>query len=129
MRNAKLALPAPFCISHFEFRIGCAERRSHRQHRRLELQSAAAERGDAIVVNDIPLLFEALDPTQFDAVVLVDAPVPVRRTRLRLLRGLSNQDADRMIAAQMSAARKRAQSQYVIENAGSLAELDKQAKR
>src|SRR5947208_5707680 len=46
------------------------------QQRRLELQSAAAERGDAIVVNDIPLLFEALDPTQFDAVVLVDAPVP-----------------------------------------------------
>src|SRR5207245_6229259 len=45
------------------------------QQRRLELQSAAAERGDAIVVNDIPLLFEALDPTQFDAVVLVDAPV------------------------------------------------------
>src|SRR6266853_6357097 len=27
------------------------------QQRRLELQSAAAERGDAIVVNDIPLLF------------------------------------------------------------------------
>jgi len=98
------------------------------QQRRLELQSAAAERGDAIVVNDIPLLFEALDPTQFDAVVLVDAPVAVRRTRLRLLRGLSNQDADRMIAAQMSAARKRAQSQYVIENAGSRAELEKQAK-
>src|SRR5213083_313489 len=99
------------------------------QQRRLELQSAAGERGDAIVVNDIPLLFEALDPTQFDAVVLVDPPVPVRRTRLRTLRGLSNQDADRMIAAQMSAARKRAQSQYVIENAGSLAELEKQAKR
>jgi dephospho-CoA kinase len=98
------------------------------QQRRLELQRAALERGDAIVVNDIPLLFEVLDPAQFDAIVLVDAPVAVRRTRLRTLRGLSNQDADRMIAAQMPAQRKRAQSHHVIENTGTLAELEKQAR-
>ena len=97
------------------------------QQRRLELQRAARDRGDAIVVNDIPLLFEVLDPTQFDAVVLVDAPPAVRRTRLRALRGLSNQDADRMIAAQMPAERKRAQSQHVIDNTGTLAELEEQA--
>src|SRR5258707_2057655 len=93
------------------------------QQRRLELQRAARERGDAIVVNDIPLLFEVLDPAQFDAVVLVDAPIALRRTRLRALRGLSNQEADRMIAAQMSAQRKQPQSQHVIDNAGTLAEL------
>jgi dephospho-CoA kinase len=97
------------------------------QQRRLELQRAARERGDAIVVNDIPLLFEVLDPAQFDAVVLVDAPQALRRTRLRTLRGLSNEDADRMIAAQMPAERKRAQSQHVIDNTGTLAELGKQA--
>jgi len=97
------------------------------QQRRLELQRAAQERGDAIVINDIPLLFEVLDPAQFDAIVLVDAPVALRRTRLRALRGLSNQDADRMIAAQMPAQRKRPQSQYVIENAGTMAELEEQA--
>ena len=99
------------------------------QQRRLELQRVAAERGDAIVVNDIPLLFEVLDPAQFDAVVLVDAPVALRRTRLRALRGLSNEDADRMIAAQMPAERKRPQSEYVIDNAGTLAELEAQAQR
>ena len=77
------------------------------QQRRLKLQRAASERGDAIVINDIPLLFEVLDPTQFDAVVLVDAPIVLRRTRLRTLRGLSNEDAVRMIAAQMPAERKR----------------------
>src|SRR5256886_16553267 len=98
------------------------------QQRRLELQRAAAERGDAIVVNDIPLLFEVLDPAQFDTVVLVDAPVAIRRTRLRALRGLSNQDADRMIAAQMTAERRRAQSQHVIENGGTLPELEVSAR-
>ena len=98
------------------------------QRRRAELQREARERGDAILVNDIPLLFEVLDPTQFEVIVLVDAPVAVRRTRLRALRGLSNQDTDRMIAAQMSSERKRAQSQHVIENAGTLAELEAQAR-
>src|SRR5258705_9225150 len=99
------------------------------QQRRLELQRAAAERGDAIVINDIPLLFEVLDPAQFDTIVLIDAPVALRRTRLRALRGLSNEEADRMIAAQMPAQRKRPRSQHVIDNAGTLAELEKQAKK
>jgi hypothetical protein len=70
-----------------------------------------------------------MDPAQFDAVVLVDAPPAVRRARLRALRGLTNEDADRMIAAQMAAERKRAQSHHVIENTGTLAELEEQARK
>src|SRR5437773_3778207 len=97
------------------------------RRRRDDLAREARERGDVLVVNDIPLLFEVLDPAQFDAIVLVDAPVPVRRTRLRSLRGLTNEDADRMIAAQMSAGRKRAQSDYVIENGGTLGQLEAKA--
>ena len=98
------------------------------QRRRADLQREAQERGDVLVVNDIPLLFEVLDPAQFDVVVLVDAPPPLRRTRLRAMRGLSNEDADRMIAAQMPAVRKRPRSQLVIENAGSLPELEGQTR-
>lgn len=98
------------------------------QQRRLELQRLARERGDAIVINDIPLLFEVLDPAQFDAIVLVDAPPALRRTRLRALRGLSNEDADRMIAAQMPAERKRPRSQYVIDNAETVADLERRAR-
>ena len=99
------------------------------QRRRSELQRAAGDRGDAIVINDIPLLFEVTDPAQFDTIVLVDAPATVRRTRLRVLRGLSNEDADRMIAAQMPAERKRSKSQHIIENEGTLPQLEKQAQR
>src|SRR5436190_10141804 len=47
------------------------------RQRRDELLSEARERGDALVVNDIPLLFEVLDPAQFDIVVLVDAATTV----------------------------------------------------
>src|SRR5881396_1304087 len=98
------------------------------RRRREELLREAQEGGDLLVVNDIPLLFEALDPAQFDAVVLVDAAVALRRTRLRAMRGLSNDEADRMIAAQMPAERKRAKSDFVIENEGSLKQLERQAR-
>ncbi len=97
------------------------------QSRREDLQEAARRRGDVLLVNDIPLLFEVLDPAQFDAIVVVDAPVALRRTRLRTKRGLSNTEADRMIAAQMDAQRKRAQAQYVIDNDGSLDALEAHA--
>src|SRR3989449_6217783 len=60
--------------------------------------------------------------------VLVDAGVALRRTRLRAMRGLSNDEADRMIAAQMPAERKRAKSDLVIENEGSLEQLERQAR-
>src|SRR5207245_378560 len=80
------------------------------RQRRAELIRAARSRGDLLVVNDIPLLFEVLDPADFDVVVLVDAPWQRPRTRLRAVRGLANDEADRMIAAQMPAERKRGRS-------------------
>ncbi|HEX4633197.1 MAG TPA: dephospho-CoA kinase [Gemmatimonadales bacterium] len=98
------------------------------QRRRAQLLEEARARGDRIVINDIPLLFEALDPGHFDAVVLVDAPAAVRRARLRLLRGLSNAEADAMIAAQMPSDRKRGKSKYVIDNDGSKEALEQKAR-
>lgn len=98
------------------------------ERRRETLLDAARRRGDRIVVSDIPLLFEVLDPRRFDAVVLVDAPAAVRRARLRTLRGLTPEDADRMIAAQMPAEGKRARSQYVIDNDGTMQELEGRAR-
>lgn len=98
------------------------------QKRREELLATARARGDAIVVNDIPLLFEVLDPASFDVVVLVDAPPAIRRTRLRALRGLTNDAADQMIASQMASDRKRSKSHYIIDNAGSREELERAAR-
>ena len=98
------------------------------QRRRQALVEEARRRGDVLLVNDIPLLFEALDPAQFDLVVLVDAPPGTRRARLLERRGLSPEDADRMIAAQMPAERKRPRSHIVIENDGTLPELEARAR-
>src|SRR5574341_119066 len=98
------------------------------RRRRDELHRAAEQRGDLVLVNDIPLLFEVLDPTQFDLVILVDAPVAVRRTRLRTLRGLTNEDADRILAAPMPSERKRPRSHLVIDNEGTLEQLEARAR-
>ena len=83
--------------------------------------------GARIVVSDIPLLFEALDPAAFDVVVLVDAPEPVRRARLLAQRRLPEEDADRMLAAQMASAEKRARSTYIIDNDADRATLERRA--
>lgn len=98
------------------------------QRRREALLDAAWKRGDKIVVNDIPLLFEAVDPAQFDVVVFVDAPHTVRRTRLRALRGLTDEEADQLLAAQAPADRKRKRSDFVIDNEGSLDDLERRAR-
>jgi dephospho-CoA kinase len=97
------------------------------QHRRGELVAAARARGDRIVVNDIPLLFEVLDPAAFDAVVLVDAPDAVRRARLMRDRGLLADEADRLMAAQLPAATKRSRSDLVIDNDGTPEQLRERA--
>jgi dephospho-CoA kinase len=83
----------------------------------------ARARGAAVVVCDIPLLFEKHLADRFDEIILVDAPRPLRLERLVRDRGLHEAEAMDMIAAQMPAELKRARSDYVIDNTGSLAEL------
>ncbi len=91
---------------------------------RLERVAAARDAGACIVVCDIPLLFEAHLAEQFDAIVLVAAPRPLRLERMVMDRGLHEAEAMDMIASQMPAELKRARSDYVIDNAGDLDALD-----
>ncbi len=95
--------------------------------RRRELLAEARDRGDRIIISDIPLLFEAADPSEFDAVVLVDAPESIRRQRLRQSRSLPEHDLDQLIAAQLPSDSKRLRSDYVIENEGDYQALEQSA--
>ena len=102
----------------------------HPEVHRLRRQrvAEARARGDRIVVNDIPLLFEASDPAEFDLVILVDAPEEVRRARLLAARGLAPEEVERMMGMQMPSAAKRERSDFIIDNAGDLAELEQRAR-
>jgi dephospho-CoA kinase len=89
------------------------------------LVAEARRRGDRIVACDIPLLFELSLVDEFERIVLVDAPRPVRLERLVRERGLSETEGMEMIAAQMPAELKRARADYIIDNAGTLADLER----
>jgi dephospho-CoA kinase len=97
------------------------------QRLRDQLLDDARRRGDRIVVCDIPLLFERRLADQFDRIVLVDAPRPVRMERLVRDRGLETTEAMKMIAAQMPAELKRARADYLIDNTGTPEELETRA--
>jgi dephospho-CoA kinase len=88
------------------------------------LVEEARQRGDRLVVQDIPLLFERGIVEQFDRIVLVDAPRPVRLERLMRERGLTETESMDMITAQMPAELKRARADYIIENIGTVRELE-----
>lgn len=92
-------------------------------------QAAAEARGAGVVVHDIPLLFEARNPSGFDATVLVYAPPEVQRKRLVELRGMTAADAEARIRAQMPMEEKRRLATYVIDNTGSLEDLEAEVDR
>jgi dephospho-CoA kinase len=93
---------------------------------RQRLLDDARQRGDLIVVCDIPLLFEKHMAPRFDRILLVDAPRPLRLERLVRERGLRETEAMDMIVAQMPAELKRAGADFILENAGTLNALEQQ---
>jgi dephospho-CoA kinase len=93
--------------------------------RDLELQDAR-DRGDAVVISDIPLLFEVGLQHAFEAVILVDASDATRLDRLVRNRGLGENDARAMMAAQMPSSQKRPLATWVIDNDGSRDQLAEQ---
>lgn len=83
-----------------------------------------AERGtDDVVVLDTPLLAVTIDQ-QFQAVIVVDAPIEVAVARLVGQRGMSEEDARARISKQLSREERVAKADRVIDNSGDLAALD-----
>jgi dephospho-CoA kinase len=85
--------------------------------------------GGALAVSEIPLLFETGRQGDFDAVVLVDAPVEVRLGRIIENRGLDEMEARRIMASQLDSSMKRERSGFVIDNFGTPEALAAEADR
>jgi dephospho-CoA kinase len=84
--------------------------------------------GFAIVVYEVPLLFEGNLQQWLRPVILVACDVNVQRQRLQQRDGLDAAAAQKHIDAQMSLEEKRKLADYVIENDGSLADLENQVR-
>jgi dephospho-CoA kinase len=91
-----------------------------------EAEHAAVQTdGDAIVVHDVPLLAESRGKAGFDAVIVVDVPPDLQLERLVSQRGMAAEQASARMAAQASREQRLAVADIVIDNSGSLDDLDR----
>lgn len=86
----------------------------------------AAAPADAVIVQDIPLLVETGQGSDFDLVIVVAAPLDERLRRMVRDRGMNEADARARIDAQATDAQRAAVADIVINNSGSLAQLRQQ---
>jgi dephospho-CoA kinase len=82
--------------------------------------------GYAVVVYEVPLLFEGNLHEWLRPVILVACDVDTQRQRLQQRDRLGAAEAQKHIAAQMSLEEKRRLADYVIENNGSLEDLERE---
>ena len=85
--------------------------------------------GYPVVIYEVPLLFEGKLQEWLRPVILVACNLETQTARLQKRDHLARPDAEKHIAAQMSLTEKRRLADYVIENNGSLADLERQARQ
>ena len=93
------------------------------RRRMAEQVQELARRGTGVVVLDVPLLLEARERYQVDAVWLVYAPEALQIERLMARNSLSRAQALQRVQAQMPIEEKRRLADVVIDNTGDLAAL------
>lgn len=87
-----------------------------------------AAAGRSIIVYEVPLLFEGQLHLWLRPVILVASDINTQKQRLRDRDHLTDTEAQQHIDAQMSLDEKRKLADYVIENNGSLDDLEQQVK-
>jgi dephospho-CoA kinase len=90
--------------------------------RAAEIESATGP--DSVVVHDIPLLVETGQADRFDAVLVVDVPPTVQLQRLTGRRGMTADEVTARIRSQASREDRLTAADYVIDNSGTLDDLD-----
>jgi dephospho-CoA kinase len=110
---AAMLLAAPERFAELEKIVHPLVRASERAF----LQGEAAS-GTAIVVLEIPLLFETGADANVDATVVVSAPAEVQRQRLLARAGLDARRFDGLLARQMPDAEKQARADFVVDTGG-----------
>jgi dephospho-CoA kinase len=96
-------------------------------HEHIQAAEEAAVRAggpDTIVVHDIPLLAEGQHSADFEVVIVVDVPAEVQVERLAG-RGLPEDQARARMAAQATREQRLTIADFVIDNSGTLEELDR----
>ena len=86
----------------------------------------AANRDAAMILFDIPLLYETGGEANADKVIVVSAPAAMQRARVLARSGMTAQKFDGILARQMPDADKRKRADFIVDTSGSLAETEAQ---
>jgi dephospho-CoA kinase len=89
---------------------------------------AAEAPEDAVLLYDVPLIAENNLAKGFDVVVVVDVPPGTQLDRLVRFRGMSEDDARARMAHQATREQRLAIADIVIDNSGTLDDLDRQVR-
>lgn len=95
-----------------------------------QLQHTLDSGSYSIIVIDIPLLYEtgAEEYPFLNSIVVVTADLPARIRRLRRRDGLSEKEIMNRVNAQLPLEKKAARADYVIDNSGTLDELEQKVR-
>jgi dephospho-CoA kinase len=96
----------------------------HPKVRELATRIAARVPSEGVVINQIPLLFETKGANRFDFVITISANLEVRKARLAE-RGLKSYEIERRISAQATDEERESIANYVIQNEGSIDDLER----
>lgn len=80
----------------------------------------ARQTGAAVVVLDIPLLFETKGTERVDAIVVVSAPSDIQRARILERAGMTDAKLDALLARQLPDAQKRERADFVVDTSQGL---------
>ncbi len=93
------------------------------------IEKIKKENRDAIVVYEVPLLFEKGLQGMFDYVVVVYAAKEQEIERLMKQRNIDRKEAERLLSLQIPIEEKVKMADFVIDNSGDLEDTHKQVKR
>ncbi len=96
----------------------------HPRVREAALRMTSRAPQDGVVINQIPLLFETKGKSRFDLVITIASSLSNRRSRLEQ-RGLKGYEIERRFAAQATEEERASIADIVIENDGSIEELER----
>jgi dephospho-CoA kinase len=111
MKNPKL-------LSQLE-KLVHAEVAKRRNNFKTEMQKT----GHAVIVFDIPLLFEKQSEKSVDVTVVVSAPEQLQKQRALSRPGMTTEKLEMILSRQMPDVEKRNRADYIIENNGTFADL------
>jgi dephospho-CoA kinase len=95
------------------------------RRRREAFLAERRKHGDTMVLLDIPLLFETGTENDVEVSIVVSSPPQLQHKRAMARPGMTEERLAKILARQMPDAEKRARADFVIENDGDLATLER----